>query len=125
MKTAPDGRRIFVWRCPEDTNRFAGAIAEKLVAELFTIDGSLFWFDAGKAIPVNKDVLHTLVTKHFVSIRLVNRGGDSWERETYSFEFPVVADTSKEPNERVLIDIIATLLERVAKGPSTPRELSE
>jgi hypothetical protein len=30
---------------------------------------------------------------------------------------------SKKPNERVLIDMIAALVGRVVKGPSTPREV--
>jgi hypothetical protein len=65
-------------------NRFADAIAEKLAAELFDVNGSLFWLEAGG--PAS---LHNLITQHFVSIRL---GGTvdkpNGEIEYFSFEFP-------------------------------------
>jgi hypothetical protein len=38
---------------------------------------------------------------------------------------PLEADSSKEPNKRILIDMIAALVLRVAKGPSAPHRLSE
>jgi hypothetical protein len=55
-----------------------------------------------RLVPVDKNVLREIITRHIVSIRLVNCGtvdAPRWEGEYYSFDFPLVADTSKEPNE--------------------------
>jgi hypothetical protein len=124
---SPDGRRIFVWHGKnpaEDANRLTNAVAEAAIAELFELNGGLFWLDKGRLVPANKDVLRNIIARHIVAVRLVDHGGDKWESEFYPFEFPVTADVSKQPNERVLIDMTAALLERVAKGPSEPRRLS-
>jgi len=87
------------------------------------LNGILVHLGEGRVIPVNRNVLRDLITRHIASVRLVNRGDGKWEVEYYSFEFPLAADTSKEPNERVLIDMIAALLGRVVKGSSDPLRL--
>lgn len=46
-----------------------------------------------------------------------------YEREYFLFNFPIAADTRKEPDEKILIDMIAALVGRVVRGPSTPRAL--
>ena len=80
-----------------------------------------------RLVPVDKNVLHEIITRHVVSIRLVNCGTvdvPSWQGEYFSFDFPLVANTNNEPDKKVLNSLNAALLERVAKGPSEPRRLS-
>jgi hypothetical protein len=120
-------RRIFLWQGQnptEDANRLTAAVAELAIAELFELNGGLFWLDKGRLVPVNKDVLREIIARHIVAMRLVDRGGDKWESEFYPFDFPITADASKQPNERVLIDMAAALLGRVAKGPSEPTKMT-
>ena len=98
MNDKLDDRKIFIWRGPEDANRLTDAVAEKLVTELFNVDGSLFWLDAGRLVPANKNVLRDLITRHFVSVRLANHGtidAPRWEYDYFSFDFRPEADTSE------------------------------
>jgi hypothetical protein len=100
MTNAPDGRTIFVWhgRDPaKDADRLTDAVAALAIGELFELNGGLVWLNEGQLVPVNKDVLRKTITRHIVSVRLVNQGSDVWETEYSSFDFPLVADTSKEP----------------------------
>ena len=122
--TQLNDKKVFLWHGPEDQNRLTAAIAEVAIAELFNMNGGLVWFNEGRAVPVNKDVLREIITRHLVSVRLVSRGEFGLKREFYTFAFPVTADASKEPNERVLIDMAETLLLQVAKGPSAPHRLT-
>ena len=88
---------------------------------------SLFRLTGGRLIAVNKDVLRDIIARHIVSLRLVNRTSTNdphWEIENFSFEFPIVADTSEQPDQRVLLDLIEALVLRAAKGPSEPRLLN-
>jgi hypothetical protein len=98
---APDGRRIFVWHgrdLVEDTKRLTDVVAEAAVMELFTLNGSLVCLNEGQPVPVNKDVLREIITRHVVPVRLVSCDDDDiWEPEFYSFDFSITADTSKEP----------------------------
>jgi len=51
----------------------------------------------------------------------VNRASPTdplWAIEYYSFDFPIVADTSERPDQQVLLDLITALTGRVAKEPS-------
>jgi hypothetical protein len=125
MTNALDGRTVFLWRCPEDTNALTEAVAAAAVTELFNVNRELIWLNGSKPVPVNKDILRTIIARHIVSLRLVGRGEFGLEREFYAFDFPVTADTRHEPNERVLIDMIDALLGQVAKGPQVPLRLSE
>jgi hypothetical protein len=126
MKTAPDGRRVFVWHGKnpaEDTSRLTEAVAEVAITELFELNGILVHLTEGQLVPVNKDVLREIIKRHIVSVRLMSRGTD-WEREFYSLDFPITADPSKEPDQRVLIDMVAALQGLVAKGPSESIKLT-
>jgi hypothetical protein len=123
-----NGRRIFVWRGPEDTNRLADVVAEVAARELFDVNRSLVWLTEGQTVPCNINILREVIGRHIVSLRLVNRGttdAPTWNLEYRPFDFPRVADTSREPDEKVLIALSAALLLRVAKGPSKPHKLSE
>jgi hypothetical protein len=58
-------------------------------------------------------------------MRLVERGSFGFAAEYFSFDFPPIANVTKEPNEKVLVDTITLLLDLVAKGPQQPPKLSE
>jgi len=51
------------------------------------LNGILVHLGEGRVIPVNRNVLRDLITRHIASVRLVNRGDGKWEVEYYSFEF--------------------------------------
>jgi hypothetical protein len=121
------GRAVPAGCGPQDTARLADTVAEKTQTELFNVNRSLFRLTEGRLIAVNKDVLRDIIARHIVSLRLVNRASTNdprWEIENFSFEFPIVADTSEQPDQRVLLDLIEALVLRVAKGPSTPHQLT-
>ena len=126
--TAPDERKsIFIWRGPQDVDRLADAIAEKTQTELFNVDRGLCHFTEGRLVAVNKDILRDIITRHLVSLRLVNRASTNdplWELEYFNFDFPIVADTGKEHDQKILLNLIEALVSKVAKGPSEPRQLT-
>jgi hypothetical protein len=126
--TAPDKRKtIFIWRGPQDVDRLADGIAEKTHTELFNVDRGLCHLTEGRLVAVNKDVLRDIITRHIGSLRLVNRASTNdpvWELEYFNFDFPIVTDTSKEPDQRVLLNLIEALASKVARGPSEPRQLT-
>ena len=130
MKTAPDGRRIFIWhgRDPaEDTNRLTAAVAETCAAEIFELNGSLVWFHEGQLVSVSRPILLEIITKRIGGVRLVNHGTTDkpiYETEYFSFGFPPGADTSKEPDEKVLLSLMNGLKLLIAKGPSAPFKLT-
>jgi hypothetical protein len=119
-----DGRTVFLWHGPEDINRLTAVVAQAAVTELFNVNRELVWLNGSKPVAVNKDILRTIIARHIVSLRLVSRGEFGLEREFYEFDFPLVADTKKEPNERVLIDMIPALVLQVAKGAQEPLTLT-
>ena len=126
MNTAPDGRRIFPWLGQDpiaDSKKLADAIAESCVAKLFNLNG-LVWLDGTNLVPVNIHILREIVAQHFVSVRLLN-GAFGYTVEYFTFDFPAVDDTSKQPNQRVLLGLIDLLLPRVMRGPVEPRVLME
>jgi hypothetical protein len=51
-------------------------------------------------------------------------GTPLWQVEFNAFNFSPGADTSKEPNEKALIDLLNGLKLLVAKGPSEPFRLT-
>jgi hypothetical protein len=125
--TQLNGRQIFVWRGldpDDDTNRLIEAIAEKAITRLFNLDGGLVLFSDGQTIPVTRVILHEIITKIIAGVRLVAHAG-TLKLEYFSFDFPISGDLTKGPNDRTLADITDRLLTLVAKGPSTPRRLSE
>src|SRR5262245_58414893 len=124
MNDAPtDRRRIFNWRGPADAARLTDVIAEACAGELFELDGALVWLQAGQLIPVNRDLMREIVSRHVAAVRLVERGTFGWQAERHPFAFAPGVDVAKEPDERVLIDLINGLMERVARGPSAPVRL--
>ena len=123
-RQAADGRTIFIWKGPEDVARLTEAIAALAIAELFDTDEGLVWCNDGETTPVSKDVLREILMANFAGVRLVRRGA-GYEREFYAYAFPPEADLRKEPNERMLIDILNLLPDRVVKGPRTPRLVPE
>ena len=72
-------------------------------------------------------MLRDIIARHIVSLRLVNRASTNapvWEIEKFQFDFPVVADTSEQPDQRVILNLINALVSLVAKGPMEPRVLT-
>jgi hypothetical protein len=104
-----DGRTIFVFHGRvEDVRRLSETIADKLVLELFAIDGRLFWLsEANQLTPMNRRLLGDLIARHFVTVRLAN-GADGPHPEF----LPLAVDG------QALIDVMDALVSRVAKGPS-------
>ena len=105
----------------------AEAVAERTQTELFNVNGELYQLTEGRLVAINKDILRDIVARHLVSPRLVNRGSTSapvWEVEKFSFDFPVVADTREQPDQRVVLNLINALVALVAKGPTQPRVLT-
>lgn len=128
MTTLDDGRKLFVWlegKDPSDNaSRLADAIAEAAAAELFSMSKSLHCLNNGKLTPVNKDHMRGIIARHVASVRLVGAGLFGWKTEYYSFDFPVAADTRREPDQKVLLEIIELLVKRVAAAPSEPLKLT-
>jgi hypothetical protein len=123
---ASDTREVFIWHGrDDDQSRLTAVIARNAITELFNEDGQLVRLHAGRLVPVNKQAMHEIVTKHVRSMRLVNRGTDSepqWEADFYTLEFPPTGTKYdlKGPNERVLINLIDALVPHVAKTPRRP-----
>jgi hypothetical protein len=122
MSFSPDGRRVFVWRGEGDTNRLAEAVADHAVTELFFVDGNLVRLDpsGGRPIPVGRNTLHEFVARHVVTVRL----GSDGQVEYHPFTFPPRADLSREPDQKVLTDLMTLLPRLCARGPSAPSQLS-
>jgi hypothetical protein len=101
----------------------AKVLARKAGTELCSIGGSLNRLRDGRFDLATKFDMRELCDQHVVSYRHVNRGTTArarYEVEWFSFAFPVAADLNKEPNERVLIDLLNALVPLVVKGPSAP-----
>jgi hypothetical protein len=124
MQDTPDGRRIFVWRGSEDKKRLAETIAESCATELFSANKNLVWLNAGKLVPATLAVLREVFPRHIVSVRPVNRG-ECWDVEYFSFDFPPVADSEREPDQRILLGLVELLVGLVARAPSEPRQLTQ
>jgi hypothetical protein len=124
MQTAPDGRRVFIWRGSDDSKRLAGTIAESCAAELFSANKNLVCLTAGKLVPATLAVLREVIGRHIASVKLVDRGEFGLNVEYYAFDFPPVADTDKEPDQRILLSLVDILVGLVARAPSEPRQLT-
>jgi hypothetical protein len=125
--TAPDGQSIFTWQGRDpvtDKKRLADLIAEAAAAELFAVNSQLVLLHAGQLTPVGKDLLRETIARHVVTPQLVDRGTLGWVVERHPFEFPIGADVSKQPDQKILLELIEMLIERVAKGPSAAVNLS-
>jgi hypothetical protein len=126
---APDTREVFLWRGrDDDLTRLTEVVAAKTKTELFNEDGQLVRLHGGRLVPVNKEGMREIVTRHVKTLRPVNRGTDSephWEVDFYSFGFPPVGtknDVNRGLNEKALIDLIDALVPHVAKTPRRPVE---
>ena len=91
--------------------------------KLFEMNSSLIWLKDNQTIPVNRPILLEIVTTFIAGVRLVERG-PAYEVEFFSYRFPPDADTSKEPNDKVLTGLMEGLKLLVAKGPSAPQRLT-
>jgi hypothetical protein len=114
---SPDGRTIFIanWRGMKDVKRLAEAVINsKLGLELFRCDDRLHWLVGGKLVPVSTHLLHDLIARHFITMRLA-ASVDGYELEY----IPLTLD------RQALIDTLHELELRAAPGPSKPRSLSE
>jgi hypothetical protein len=112
-----DERTIFVFHQGrvEDVKRLTEAIADKLILQLFNLDGRLFWLsEAGQLTPMTRKLLADLICRHFISVHLARRDDGS-----HFVEYLQLV-----PEGQDLIDIMDALVSRVAKGPSQPRVLS-
>ena len=100
---------------------------EKTQTELFNVDRTLFHLTESRLVAITKDILRDIINRHLVLLRLANRGSTSdpvWEIERRPLDFPIVADTRDEPDQRVLLNLIEILTSKVARGPSAPRVLT-
>ena len=62
------------------------AIAIAATGELFNHNGTLVQLRDGKLIPISRNELQELITRHVAAVRVVKRDG-VWQREFYSYEF--------------------------------------
>jgi hypothetical protein len=111
----------------EDAARLTLVIAEKAVAEIFRVDGTLMLLQDGKFVPVNPGIMRAIVAKHIKTIHWINQGtADSprWQIEFVQFEFPAGGRLDLGPDERTLIDMTKDLTQMVARGPAKPIDLS-
>ena len=80
-------RRLHHW---SGTDRQADiavlAVAIAATGELFNHNGTLVQLRDGKLIPISRNELHELITRHVAAVRVVKRDG-AWQLEFYSYEF--------------------------------------
>ena len=80
-------RRLHHW---SGTDRQADiavlAVAIAATGELFNHNGTLVQLRDGKLIPISRNELQELITRHVAAVRVVKRDG-VWQREFYSYEF--------------------------------------
>ena len=119
-------RRLHHW---SGTDRQADiavlAVAIAATGELFNHNRTLVQLRDGKLIPISRNELQELITRHVAAVRVVKRDG-VWQREFYSFaqkpnfELPTStnpgpgADSEREPDVEVLNTLLQSeLLTRV------------
>lgn len=123
-------RRLHHW---SGTDRQADiavlAVAIAATGELFNHNGTLVQLRDGKLIPISRNELQELITRHVAAVRVVKRDG-VWQREFYSYEFAQKpnfelptstnpgpgADSEREPDVEVLNTLLQSeLLTRVPR----------
>jgi hypothetical protein len=125
-----DNRTVFVWngRNPrEDAQKLTEVVAQKAIAELFRVDGTLMLLHDGRFVPVNPRAMKAIVAKHVATIHWLNQGTTDdprWGIEFVQFEFPAGGNLNQGPDERVLVDMIKDLTQMVARGPARPIDLT-
>ena len=124
-------RRLHHW---SGTDRQADiavlAVAIAATGELFNHNGTLVQLRDGKLIPISRNELQELITRHVAAVRVVKRDG-VWQREFDSyecaqkpnFELPTStnpgpgADSEREPDVEVLNTLLQSeLLTRVPRA---------
>ena len=106
------------------------AVAIAAAGELFNHNGTLVQLRDGKLIPISRNELQELITRHVAAVRVVKRDG-VWQREFYSYEFAQKpnfelptstnpgpgADSEREPDVEVLNALLQSeLLTRVPRA---------
>ena len=106
------------------------AVAIAATGELFNQNGTLVQLRDGKLIPISRNELQELITRHVAAVRVVKRDG-VWQREFYSYEFAQKpnfelptstnpgpgADSEREPDVEVLNTLLQSeLLTRVPRA---------
>jgi hypothetical protein len=127
---APDERVVFLWhgRSPrDDAARLTEVVAQRAILELFRVDGALSILRDGRFVPVNPGIMRAIIAKHVQTIHWVNYGAveePQWKFELAPFEFRAGSNLANGPDERILVDMISDLTQKVAKGPARPNNLS-
>ena len=85
------------------------AVAIAATGELFNHNGTLVQLRDGKLIPISRNELQELITRHVAAVRVVKRDG-VWQREFYSYEFAQKPNfepptSEREPDDKVLDEI--------------------
>src|SRR5262245_19801366 len=119
-----DGRRLFMWRGQSSIGELASTIAEAAALELFNANGVLTRLYNNQLVPITLDILRGIVGWYVASVRLVS-DPSGWKPELYSFEFGNTPHADKEPNQRVLVELLDLLIDKVARAPREPSTLSE
>jgi hypothetical protein len=119
----------------ENTNRLATVVATRAICELFNMRGVLHQLRGGRLVEVDRTSMREIVSKHVRTFGLINRGSadeTEWVVEFFPLTFwPVGSEGALTgPDERVLSDLIETLLPLVARtaGVQTnlrPQQLNE
>jgi hypothetical protein len=106
-----DSREVFIFhgRGRADIEALAAAIARRYVRELFTED-RLYLLDAGRLVPLSRDILRALVSRAFCSLQLVQVNG-RWHCEPAEIEL----------GNQHLADLTAQLQLLAAKAPAAGR----
>jgi hypothetical protein len=125
---ATDTREIFIWfGRGNDTTRLTAVIAARAITEIFSEEGRLVRLQDGRFVPITKEGMQEIVTRHIKTVRPVNRGTTDeprWEIEYAPLEFPLAGSKYdlRGPNEKTLIDLIDALVALVARVPRRPPE---
>jgi hypothetical protein len=96
-----------------DIDRIVDVLSEKLILQLWDINGRLILLDDGAPVPVSHAMMQVLVQKHFRTPQLAWRNGKGEVSLV-----PVSVDRA------ALVDLVEALRLRAGKAQEAPRELS-
>jgi hypothetical protein len=121
---------LFVWHRhaaeAENLARLTAALAPRVLAELVNEAGSLCRLHNGELVPVSREDMRNIVTKHIrtpVVITRDNGAGTTREMAFEPFAFPMAGskqDIGHQPNDRVLTALQDALIPLVARAPTPP-----